>query len=155
MTRSERLERLTTLTSLALRVLLALVFIFAAYPKLADTRAFAEHVSYYDLLPQYSALVAVTIPALELVAAVAVLVAPHAWRSAALLVLFALLCMFTFAVAQAYLRGIDTECGCFGSGGERVGIPKLIENAGLIAAAVLAWLLDLRQNRAAALNPPR
>lgn len=155
MNRSERLERLATFTGLALRVLLALVFMFAAYPKLADTRAFAQHVSYYDLLPQYSALVAVTIPPLELVAAVALLVAPRSWRSGALLVLFALLCIFTFAVAQAYTRGIDTECGCFGSGGERIGLPKLVENSGLIAAAVLAWLLDLRLDQSATLNPPR
>ena len=149
MTRSERLEQLSTLTNLALRVLLALVFLFAAYPKLADTRTFAEQVSYYDLWPQLSALVAVTIPALELVAAVALLVAPRPWRRAALLVVFALLCVFTFAVAQAYVRGINTECGCFGSGGERIGIPKLIENAGLIAAVVIAFLLEVRQRETA------
>jgi putative oxidoreductase len=150
MTRSERLERLATFTNLALRVLLALVFLFAAYPKLADARTFAEQVSYYDLLPQLSALVAVMVPPLELVAAVALLVAPRPWRRGALFVVCALLCMFTFAVAQAYVRGIDTECGCFGSGGERIGIPKLIENSGLIAAAILALWLELRQGDAAA-----
>jgi uncharacterized membrane protein YphA (DoxX/SURF4 family) len=148
-TQSQRLEQLSTFASLALRVLLALVFLFAAYPKLADTRTFAEQVSYYDLLPQLSALVAVAIPALELLAAVALLVAPRPWRRAALLMVFALLCMFTYAVAQAYLRGINTECGCFGSGGERIGIPKLVENAGLIAAVVVAFLLEVRQSETA------
>jgi putative oxidoreductase len=155
MTRAERLDRLATFASLALRILLALVFLFAAYPKLADTRTFAEQVSHYDLLPQLSALVAVTVPAIELVAAVVLLVAPRPWRSGALLVVFALLCMFTYAVAQAYVRGIDTECGCFGSGGERIGLPKLVENSGLLAAAMLAWWLELRQNHTPAVNPPR
>lgn len=145
MIHSERLDRLATFTSLALRVLLALVFLFAAFPKLADTRTFAEQISYYDLWPQVSALVAVTIPPVELVAAIALLVAPRPWQRGALLVVFTLLCLFTYAVLQAYVRGIDTECGCFGSGGERVGIPKLIENAGLIAACVIAFLLEPRR----------
>jgi hypothetical protein len=49
--------------------------------------------------------------------------------------------LFVFVVAAAVARGLDIECGCFGtSDASRVGTAKLIENVGLLALALIASL---------------
>ena len=47
----------------------------------------------------------------------------------------------TLAVLAALLRGLDIECGCFGTAdASRVGVVKVLENFGMLALAVLASL---------------
>ena len=58
-----------------------------------------------------------------------------AWLATALMV------VFTVAVAQAVARGLDFECGCFGTAdGSRVGARKLLENTGLTILAAISGL---------------
>jgi hypothetical protein len=48
----------------------------------------------------------------------------------------------TLAVASAVTRGLDFECGCFGtSDASRVGPTKLLENLAMLA---VAWIATLR-----------
>lgn len=98
----------------ALRVAIAGVFVFAAAPKLADPASFALEIDNYRMVPE--ALVgsmAVIVPVLELVVAAALLTGIHA-RGAALLA-GGMLLTFAGAMVQAMARGIDLDCGCFGS----------------------------------------
>ncbi len=100
--------------ALAARVALAAIFAFAAIPKLGDAAAFARDIDNYHVLPvEWAATAAVMMPPLELVVALALLVGFHA-RGAALLSAGMLL-VFAGAMAQAIARGIDLDCGCFGS----------------------------------------
>lgn len=97
-----------------LRVFLAVVFAYAAVPKLLDPGEFALAIQNYrvvpDLLASYAALF---VPVLELVIALGFLVTPYRRGAACLATL--LLLMFAVAMAQARLRGIDLTCGCFGA----------------------------------------
>ena len=46
---------------------------------------------------------------------------------------------FTLGVLSAVARGLDFECGCFGtSDASRVGLQKLLANTGMLVVSVLA-----------------
>jgi hypothetical protein len=93
---------------------LALVFTVAAVPKLIDPGSFANDLLNYRVLPEgLVGLVALFVPALELVIAGALLW-PRYRRGAALSSALLLL-GFAAAMAQARIRGIDLSCGCFGA----------------------------------------
>ena len=99
---------------LAARIALAAVFAFAAIPKLGDAAAFARDIDNYHLLPvEWAATAAVMMPPLELVVALALLLGIHA-RGAAV-ISAGMMLVFAAAMAQAMARGIDLDCGCFGS----------------------------------------
>ena len=102
---------------IALRLLIAGVFLAAAIPKLMDPAAFAEDIDNYHLLP--AILVgpaAVALPVIELVIGLALVTGVHAHGAALLAAV--MLVAFAGGMAQAMSRGIDLECGCFGSATE-------------------------------------
>ncbi len=122
------------------QILIGLVFIAASLAKIGNPRSFALNIHHYDLIPvALENLLAMTLPWIELVAGLALIAGVRA-RAAALLALL-LMIVFTFAVLAAVGRGIDIECGCFGtSDGSRVGVEKLLQNLGLTGLAVVAGL---------------
>jgi len=132
---------------LASRAVVAGVFVWAAIPKILDPAQFAESIANYHLLP--GAMVgplAAGLPVLELVVAAALLLGVQA-RGAAL-VAIALLVVFAGGMAQAILRGIDLDCGCFGAATRaQVTWWSVARNAGLSAAACVVAVgpeVDLR-----------
>ena len=124
------------------RIALGLVIAWAALAKLSDLEAFAAQVHNFRVLPVWSEnLVAMTLPWIELVAALSLLLGVEA-RSGAL-VATSLLAVFTVAVALALARGLDFECGCFGTAdATRVGWGKLLQNTGLLAVGAVAALRE-------------
>lgn len=125
---------------IALRLLIAAVFLAAAIPKLGDPAAFAEAIANYHVLPD--ALLgpsAVALPAIELVVAIALITGVHA-RGAALLSL-AMLLVFVAAESQALARGIDLECGCFGEAVQRQVSGETIAQNVVLALACIPLLL--------------
>ena len=130
----------------AARLILAAVFLAAAWPKLLDPDAFAVAVRNYRLLPDpLCGLLAIVLPGVELVAAIALFV-PRT-RPAAELLLSAMLIVFILAAGSALVRGFDISCGCFGTEhARRLSGMLLVQDLGLL---VLAWLLvrDSRRHR--------
>jgi putative oxidoreductase len=125
-----------------LRIGLGILFVAAAWPKLQDPAGFARAVSHYHLLGETaSRVLALVLPALELLIGVCLILGvAHAGAS---LLALALLVVFTGAVAIALARGLDISCGCFDTeGGQKVGLAKLAENVGLVAAALLVLAGD-------------
>ncbi|MDQ3033938.1 MAG: DoxX family membrane protein, partial [Myxococcota bacterium] len=119
-----------------LRIAIAGVFVAAALPKLMDPASFARDIDNYHLLPD--ALIgpmAVALPMIELVVAAALLSGVHA--AGAALVAMGMLIVFAFGMAQAMSRGIDLDCGCFGSATEtRVSGATIARNVVLALACV-------------------
>ena len=96
-----------------LRLALAAVFATAAVTKIADPTAFHTAIQTYRMLPEILVpLLAVWLPWLELCTAGALLWPRH--RRAALWIVLALSVVFLIAIAQAWWRGLDIVCGCFG-----------------------------------------
>lgn len=118
----------------------AFVFLYAALPKIADVPEFAKSVAAYQLAPVWSHhLIALTLPWIELVVALALIAKLHD-RAAAVVAVGAML-LFTVAVTWAWQKGLSIDCGCFGTGNsEPVGVTKLLQNLGLTLLAVVAAL---------------
>lgn len=122
------------------QVVLGLLFLLAALAKIVDTASLAREVHNFRIVPFWSEhLVAMTLPWVELLAGLALVlgIRPRAgaWVAGALLA------GFTVGVALAMARGLNFECGCFGTAaGTRVGWAKLGENLGMLVLAALGSL---------------
>jgi len=122
------------------QVLIGLVFIGAALPKIGDPQSFAVAVHNFRLLPlALENLLALSLPWIELVAGLALVLGVRA-RAGGLLASLMMI-LFTVVVGIALARGLDVACGCFGTAdGSRVGAQKLLENSGLTVLALLGTL---------------
>ena len=122
----------------ASQIVIGVLFAWASLAKLGQLEAFATQVHNFRLVPvALENLVAFTLPWIELLAALALILNVRA-RSGAFVV-SALLTVFTVGVVQAMIRGLDFECGCFGtSDGTRVGMFKILQNLGMLAVAFVA-----------------
>jgi uncharacterized membrane protein YphA (DoxX/SURF4 family) len=123
--------------ALVLRLGLGGLLVVAGALKLRAPVAFATEIANYQLVPAVAPYVAAVLPVVELVIGGALVVAPRAWRRAAALAALGLLATFTVAVATAYLRRINIDCGCFGTGGGPITGLTLARNLALMAAATL------------------
>jgi len=124
----------------ALRVLLAAVFLFAAYSKLKQSYlVFAMTIDAYQLLPEWAVLAtARLLPPFELVLGLMLLVGWQLrwWALASLLLMGA----FFGVLLLSYSRGLTIDCGCFGVG-EPLSAYTLARDGALVAAAAgLCWL---------------
>lgn len=124
---------------LALRLAVAAIFLFAAFPKLLDPVAFARDIDNYRMVPD--ALIgplALMLPVAEILVGLALVTGVYA-RGAAL-VAGAMLAGFAAGMIQAILRGINLDCGCFGQLAEaQVTWWSVARNATLLAfSAVVA-----------------
>jgi len=119
------------------RLIIGALFAAAALAKIGDPGSFAAQLHNFRLLPiALENLVAVTLPWIELVAALALIFGVRARAGAALAT--AMLAVFTVAVLSALARDLDIECGCFGTNdATRVGWVKVTQNLGMVALAAL------------------
>jgi len=119
---------------------IAVVFLAAALGKIGDPGTFAKQIHYFRLLPVgLENLMAITLPWVELMAALALLLRYRPRAGA--VICAALMGVFLFAVGAAVGRGLDIECGCFGTAdATHVGGMKLAENLLFTGAALVASL---------------
>jgi len=127
---------------LAMRVVLAGVFIYAAITKLPAVDAFAEEIANYRLVPAVTVpWLAAALPGVEMLCGVLLLTNRFARASAVLL--SALLAVFIVGLSQALLRGINLTCGCFG-GAEVATWGTVVRDVVILAAALaVAWASGL------------
>lgn len=149
------LESVRSAVLLLGRLGLAAMFLYAGAIKLVDAAEFAREIGNYQLLPE--ALVpalAVGLPVLEIVTGVALLTRSYAQGGGVLSAL--MLLAFAAGMAQAKLRGIDLECGCFGAeSAQKVSWGKVALNLGLaILAGWIAWTSRPRPDTPRAAAPP-
>jgi len=121
---------------------LGLVFAYAAVEKIAAPAAFALTIDNYRLfLKAAIGPIAIILPWLELIAALGVIIGGP-WKRPGALILAVLLISFMLAVGFNLARGLDFECGCFGSidGSREAGLTLLVQDALLlVCAAGLIW----------------
>jgi uncharacterized membrane protein YphA (DoxX/SURF4 family) len=122
------------------RLTLAAIFFYTGGTKVMDPVGFATDIDNYRLLPPaLVGVAAVGLPVLELVVGVALLTPRYVAGAAVLSAL--MLCLFAGGMAQARLRGIDLDCGCFGAAGDSpVSWNKVAIDVGLaILSMWVAW----------------
>ena len=138
---------------LALRLILAACFIYAAIDKIAHPDRFADVVWDYQILPEWSVnFFAVVLPWVEM--AVGFMLIAGIWVPSAAGLALGMLVMFMAAVAISLIRGNDAfHCGCFSTTQEGEGSGwDLLWRDGLMLAACL-WLLQLAWPRREAPAP--
>jgi uncharacterized membrane protein YphA (DoxX/SURF4 family) len=116
------------------------IFAFSGLAKIGDLGSFALQVHNFRLMPiALENLTAMTLPWVEIVVALALIFGIRS-RAGALLSA-GMLVLFTVAVISAVARGLDFECGCFGTAdASHVGLRKILENLGMLAVATVASL---------------
>jgi len=123
-----------------LRIVVGGAFVLAGALKIADPAQFALDVTNYRLLPSALInLVAIILPWIEMVTGLFVLAG--VWLRASALILASLTVMFLFVILSALARGLNIECGCFGTiGGRHVGLVNLTIDITLLIFAALLFV---------------
>lgn len=133
-------SRTSTIAVLILAWVLAGVFLYAGLIKLLHPDALLTDIQSYDLVSYRIAYLATFyLPAIELVAALGLLL-QKTRRESALLLLFLTL-VFIAALSSAWARGIDISCGCFGKSEIKANYPWLIGRDVLIVLGCAGVLL--------------
>lgn len=100
---------------LVLRIVIGVVFVYAAIPKIISPGEFYLNILGYDLIGgQIARIIALWIPWLELLGGLGVIFG--VWYLVNLRIVQGLLSGFIILLVVTLVRGIQTECGCFGSG---------------------------------------
>lgn len=104
-------------TEICARAVLAAVFVWAGVPKLLEPTEFAEAIGNYRIVPDaWAGALAVFLPPLELIVAGALTLGVG--KRGAALIAAGMLIVFAVAIGQTVVRGIDIDCGCFGTAQE-------------------------------------
>lgn len=94
------------------RGVLAAVYLIYGASKAPHPGAFAASIHNYRLLPiQLENVLAITLPWIEILAALALL--SRRWLPGGVLVVGGLTIVFAVAMGSALARGLDINCGCF------------------------------------------
>jgi len=143
------ISSLRALVPLVARLVVAGAFAMAALPKIHDPVAFAGSVSAFRVVgPALSAWVALVLPWLELVTAIGLLT-PWLRRSSGLCINLLLLA-FIALQASAWARGLDIDCGCFGTkpaAAKSSHLWPILRNSALLLAAAYLFARDLLRNK--------
>ena len=123
--------------ALVLRLAAGAVLVYASRDKLLDPQPFADAIDDYRVLPLAVVnLSAIVVPWVELIAGSCLIVG--LWAPGAGLVTAALAAFYTGALTSALLRGLEIDCGCFGSRGEApLSFSDLWLRIALLAAGLL------------------
>lgn len=121
-----------------LRVVVGAVFVYAGAIKVFNPPEFAVAIENYRMVPlELVNLMAITLPWLEVI--VGFLLIVGVWVRPSALIVTLLMIVFLIAIGQALARGLNIDCGCFGTQeGSKIGLRKLGENILLLAAS--GWL---------------
>lgn len=131
--------------ALLLRLFLGGIFLASGWSKLGMTmQTLASIYSYQIVLPDAVALaVAMALPWVEI--ALGVLLVSGFFPRTALVVAALLLVVFTALTAQAWWRGLETDCGCMDWGAIHPALAVLSTTGGatlrnLVLLGVIGWL---------------
>ena len=122
---------------LIVRLALGGLLVYASVGKVTHAEDFATALSNYRMLPSGMIFLgSLIMPWLELL--LGLLLLTGIWKSTSAFMTAVLFLVFTLAVAQAIVRGIDISCGCFylTSSEDRISSLTLIRNLFLFTCSL-------------------
>jgi uncharacterized membrane protein YphA (DoxX/SURF4 family) len=137
------------MAALVLRVLLGVIFVYAAYSKLKDPWAlFAMSIDSYGILPlRWVEFVARTLPWFELL--LGVLLIAGIFRRVTTVATSLLLLTFFSLMLRAHFKGMEINCGCFGPG-EVISWKTMLRDGSMVAGSIFVTAMAfLRRGRMA------
>lgn len=121
------------------RILLGMLFLYAAIDKIIFPAKFAEVIYHYKLVPLWSLnICAIIVPWIEI--GIGVLLLFDVWTEMATIVMMLLTFAFIIMISSAMVRGLNIECGCFSLDSQNsfVGWKRLLEDCFMIIGG---WLI--------------
>jgi putative oxidoreductase len=122
-------------------LVVGVVLVYASLDKAARPDRFADIVHDYDMLPPIAInAFALMMPWTEMVAGAALILG--VWRRGAGLLATALSAAFLVAIAQAEIRGLKIECGCFdvsGMSSSQASWSLFLRDVPLLLGSLLVW----------------
>ncbi len=114
-----------------LRFFIGFIFVYSGIEKISNPSAFSEAILNYKIINlEISNMVSIVLPWFELLVGVLFIFKINVKEN--IVIIGILLLTFNLLIAIAILRGLNIDCGCFGTSyGVKVGILKLAENFGL------------------------
>ena len=124
------------------RIVLAMIFIYAGMEKISDTNGFSISINNYKILPLFSVnIFAITLPWLELTTGILLLFGIKVKENS--FIISVLLIIFIIAISISLIRGLNIDCGCFGTvSGTKIGVNKIIEDLVLLLLGVILIKFD-------------
>lgn len=118
------------------RLILAIVFILASAGKISEPESFAVAISNYKIFPIFAInIFAIVLPWIEFVFGIFLLFGISVKECSVVFSL--LLLVFILIILISIFRGLDINCGCFGTiEGQHIGVVKVLENFLLLSLAV-------------------
>jgi putative oxidoreductase len=130
--------------TLAARLFIGALFIYASYHKILDPADFAVSIRNYLIIPlAWSHAVALTLPWVEIGAGIFLILGLQTRPSA--LLTTGMLAVFLAAIIRAYLIGLDIDCGCFGSAagsGGQIGMYHIARDSAIFLVSLFILLFD-------------
>ena len=137
---------MSQIVALAARVLLGVWFVYSGGTKIFSSGLdrFTRDIANYKLVsPPWDAVAAYTVPWLELIAGLCLMLG--ILRRGSLLAIAALVVMFSVSVGWAWTHNLDISCGCHG-GDEKIQYwNKAAEFAGYFILLGWLWWMDSRK----------
>jgi len=132
--------------SLAFRLIVSVVLLYAAIPKILNPLYFSLQIEAYEIVGAgVSRVIAIILPWIELIAGLCLL--SGFWLRASAFLASVLFSIFMVAIAQALIRGLNIECGCFGPlGKESVSLDLLAHDIFFMLLSTAILLHKERQN---------
>ncbi|MBI5568499.1 MAG: DoxX family membrane protein [Desulfomonile tiedjei] len=128
----------------AARLFIGGLFVYASIHKITDPAQFAVSIRNYMILPpEWSHLVALALPWVEIGAGAFLILGIQTKPSA--LLTTGMLAVFLVAIARAYATGLDIDCGCFSSAAAshgRVDIYHLVRDSLILLVSLFVLLAD-------------
>lgn len=141
-------SRILPWTVVALRVILAGIFVYAGYVKLRDPwQLFAASIASYEIIPmRFAEYIAKAFPWFEVAIGIGLLIGRRLLPVASILTTL-LLVFFNVMLWRAFLQGKEIDCGCFGPG-EALTWKTLVRDGSMLAGALLvAWWAFIGRRR--------
>lgn len=123
---------------LIFRLVVGFIFLSFGASKIGIADQFAADIAKYAIMPEFSLnLVAIIVPWLEIVVGILLILGIRLKASA----IFSIVLLLTFIafVGFAMMMGFDINCGCSSTNPQKVGIPKLLENSGLLILSAIIF----------------
>lgn len=120
-----------------MRLILGAFFIFSSIDKIIDPETFAQSIENYRFFPiEVVNLISIILPWMEFVVGLLLFLGVQVRENSFIINL--LLISFNILIIIALMRGLDIDCGCFGSAyTQKIGFTKLAENFLLLFFGIL------------------
>lgn len=126
------------------RLVVGFIFLSFSLDKIVNPEEFVRSVTNYQILPLiFTNIFALILPWIELLVGLMLILGVRLRANA--LISAVVMTMFIIAVANAWAAGLDINCGCSSATPEKVGLPKLLENTGLLVLSLFVYFFPQKK----------